>query len=54
MDDKGAIVLPAYFSDGYFSLLPGEKKIVRVGYNESSNKYQIKADGYNIKTALLF
>jgi hypothetical protein len=54
IDDKGMIVLPAYFSDGYFTLLPGEKKIVRVGYNESSNKYNIKADGYNIKNTILF
>lgn len=54
MDDKGAIVLPAYFNDGYFTLLPGEKKIVRVGYNDSSNKCQIKADGYNIKNTILF
>lgn len=27
------VVLPAYFSDGYFNLLPGEQRIIKVNYN---------------------
>lgn len=39
------IILPAYFSDGYFNLLPGESKKVTANYNGNAT---IVADGYNI------
>lgn len=45
----GDIVLPAYFSDGYFNLLPGEEKTIKlelpIGF---SDKYEVVADGYNV------
>ncbi|NJK98171.1 MAG: hypothetical protein HC830_04180 [Bacteroidetes bacterium] len=42
------IILPAYFSDGYFTLMPGESRIVSVEYN-SAEPVKITAEGYNIK-----
>lgn len=43
------IILPAYFSDGYFNLLPGEKRTVELELpNNISNNIQVVADGYNI------
>jgi len=44
----GKIILPAYFSDGYFNLLPGESKLVNVNYSYKS-KTLIMATGYNVK-----
>ena len=52
VDEKNQIVLPAYFSDGYFTLLPGEKKTLSVGYSSEIKKMKIKTDGYNIKSEL--
>jgi hypothetical protein len=43
-------VLPAYFSDGYFNLLAGESKVIKVDYDPSL-KFEdliLAADGYNI------
>ncbi|WP_207435930.1 glycosyl hydrolase 2 galactose-binding domain-containing protein [Sabulibacter ruber] len=43
-------VLPAYFSDGYFTLLPGEKKQIQVTYPElvKHEKLSLTAEGYNV------
>lgn len=35
----GEIILPAYFSDGYFNLLPGEKRIIELTLDEEYYKY---------------
>jgi hypothetical protein len=40
------IILPAYFSDGYFNLLPGERRIIELDI-PSTKKYLIDAEGYN-------
>jgi hypothetical protein len=32
---SGELILPAYFSDGYFNLLPGEKRIIECSVDES-------------------
>jgi hypothetical protein len=53
VDDNNQIVLPAYFSDGYFTLLPGEKKIVSVNYAKEISKVKIKTDGYNVNSSIL-
>ena len=46
----GKIVLPANFSDGYFSLLPGEKKQVEVEWNSSAIvNPEVIAEAYNLK-----
>lgn len=43
----GENILPAYFSDEYFTLLPGEKKIIRVEY-KSNSKTALSASAYNL------
>ena len=46
----GEIILPAYFSDGYFHLLPGEKRTIEVN---SPSAGAISVEGYNVdKTTL--
>jgi len=42
------IILPAYFSEGYFNLLPGESKAVSVDC-PNKQKAIISAEGYNVK-----
>ncbi len=45
----GETILPAYFSDGYFNLLPGEKKEISVEYPMGiADKVEIKVSGYNL------
>jgi hypothetical protein len=45
----GEIILPAYFSDGYFNLLPGEKKEISVEYPAGiSDEVEVKVSGYNL------
>ncbi len=47
--DTGESILPAYFSDGYFNLLPGEKKEMQVDYPvEEPDKVEVKVSGYNL------
>ena len=41
----GEIILPAYFSDGYFHLLPGEKRIIEISAPAEGN---ISVEGYNV------
>lgn len=41
-------VLPAIFSDGYFNLLPGEKRIITLNKN-INQKYTVELEGLNIK-----
>lgn len=45
-------VLPVYWDDNYFSLLPGEKRIVKVEFdtkNLKGDKVLLKTEGWNIK-----
>lgn len=43
-------VLPAYFDDGYFTLMPGESKEVRFNYSfsDTPDTFHIIMDGYNV------
>lgn len=45
---SGKAILPAYFSDGYFTLLPHEKKEIEVEFC-TEEPWQITAEGYNVK-----
>lgn len=46
---SGETILPAYFSDGYFNLLPGEKKMISVEYPMAiADKVDISVTGYNL------
>ncbi len=52
---SGKIILPANFSDGYFTLLPGEKKRMVVEWNGSDLiKPEVVTEGYNLKSQSLF
>lgn len=52
---SGEIVLPAYFSDGYMNLLPGEKRIVTLELPQQATKdFNIIAEGFNFDTVVLF
>lgn len=49
--DSGKAILPTYFSDGYFSLMPGEKRVVVFDCSKAHlpKKFNISADGYNVE-----
>jgi hypothetical protein len=44
----GEILLPAYFSDGYFNLLPGEKRVVMLE-PPLGVAFKVAAAGYNVQ-----
>ncbi len=48
VDNAAQIVLPAYFSDGYFTLLPGEKKTILLECADTKTINEIKVAGYNL------
>ena len=41
-------VLPAYVSDGYFNLLPGERRKVSLEYGVQEGKVCVSVEGYNV------
>lgn len=49
-DETGERILPAFFSDNYISILPGETKVVEVEYPEKFNavKKSIQVYGWNV------
>ena len=49
LDNKGAQILPAIFNDGYFTLMPGEKKVLQVEVDSRllKNGYHISAKAFN-------
>ncbi|TFH50418.1 MAG: glycoside hydrolase family 2 [Bacteroidia bacterium] len=52
--DSGEILLPAYFSEGYFNLLPGERRIIEVQTEPQGRRpCTISAEGYNLHKAEL-
>jgi len=54
IDQKGNIVLPAYCSEGYFNLLPGESRIIYFEYSPSAlSAAGVNAEGYNVALGLL-
>lgn len=48
--ETGEIVLPAYFSDGYFHLMPGEKRIIEMYSPEAG---VISVEGYNVESKII-
>jgi len=48
--DTGEFILPAFFSEGYFTLFPGEKKTIDVEWNASEiNNIELVGEAYNTK-----
>jgi len=51
---SGEIILPAYFSDGYINLLPGEKRIIELSLPDNAGQdFNIVAEGYNFDSVVL-
>ena len=51
-DKDGEQILPVFYSDNYFSLMPGERKEVRIRWQEvdtRGNGPQVEVSGYNVK-----
>ncbi len=46
-DENNNILLPAYFSDGYFTLMPMEKREIEVNYTGNTKGVKIRTEGYN-------
>ena len=46
----GEIMLPAYFSDGYFHLLPGEKRVLEM---HSPSEGNVVVEGYNVDSQII-
>ena len=47
---SGEIMLPAYFSDGYFHLMPGERRVLEY---DSPHEGAISAEGYNLSNQII-
>jgi hypothetical protein len=52
LDGAEQIVLPAYFSDAYFTLLPREKRTIMLDAGSASSLSKIQISGYNTNTAV--
>lgn len=53
LKDHTGPVLPAYISDGYFNLMPGESKTIEIRFPLCGDKdYAISAEGYNLMPAI--
>jgi hypothetical protein len=46
-DVNNNILLPAYFSDGYFTLMPMEKREIEFNYTGNEKAVKIRTEGYN-------
>lgn len=51
----GERILPAYFSDGYFTLFPGEEKSIQMEYSDKINNrgYYVSVEGYNVRRQII-
>jgi hypothetical protein len=49
----GERILPAYYDDNYFSLLPGESRSVRIETRSPVKTARVSVDGWNIQSANL-
>jgi hypothetical protein len=49
----GARILPAYYSDNYISLLPGEKREVTIQYDTTRSVPQLAIRGWNVPSGML-
>jgi hypothetical protein len=49
----GARILPAYYSDNYISLLPGEKREVTIQYDTTRSVPQLVIRGWNVPSGML-
>lgn len=50
---SGKRILPVYYEDNYFSLLPGESRTVRIETQSDAKALAVTTDGWNIEPASL-
>ncbi|MDE1916972.1 MAG: beta galactosidase jelly roll domain-containing protein [Sphingomonadales bacterium] len=51
LDDKGKRILPAYYSDNYLALLPGEARDVTIRYPASKLRPHVTLRGWNVEAS---
>ena len=51
LDGQGRRVLPAYFSDNYVSLLPGERRTVEIRHGAAIEGAVVAVRGWNVAPA---
>ncbi len=51
--DTGKRILPAFYDDNYFSLLPGESREFHIKLGPTTAKIQVSLEGWNIEHAVL-
>jgi len=49
----GTRVLPAYYSDNYVSLLPGEKREISIEYPAGAGAAQVGIRGWNVEREMV-
>jgi len=50
---SGQRILPAYYEDNYFSLLPGESRNIRIETRSANKALRVSTDGWNIESGNL-
>ena len=54
LDAKGQRILPAYYSDNYVSLLPGESRMIDVEYSAATSEAsKLAIRGWNLATEII-
>ena len=51
-DTDGNPILPVFWEDNYFSLLPGERRTTKVRYNDDYSSEQILVNGWNFTATI--
>lgn len=51
--NTGKRILPVYYGDNYFSLLPGESRTVRIETQSHAKAWSVTTDGWNIESGSL-
>jgi len=49
----GERILPAYYEDNYFSLLPGESRTMQIESRSDAKAVRVALDGWNIESCNL-
>ena len=47
-DNEGDRILPAYWSDNYIHLMPGEERTLTLRIPNGSYAYRLTVDGFNL------
>ena len=46
-------ILPSYWSDNYFSLLPGEKREIQLHFSPGKEDFQLSMESWNGKASII-